>query len=122
MAVEDGAVLGKLLGLLQQHLTESKLNKRDQVASILKLFEQRRKQRTEVNVSGAVEKREFYHLPDGERQIERDRLLADLFQVDFKTQCKWSWGDQSYNDGLLGFDVLRDAEDSFTKWAKKEKL
>lgn len=122
MAVEDGAVLGALLGRLQEHLTESTLDKRVKIADILKLFEQRRKQRTEINVSGAVEKQDFYHLPDGERQIERDQLLADLPKADFKVHCKWSWGDKSYNDELLGVDVIRDAESSFTDWVKKQKL
>lgn len=122
MAVEDGAVLGVLLGRLQEHLSCSTHNKPTQVASLLKLFERLRKQRTEINVSGAVEKQDFYHLPDGDRQIERDQLLANLPKSDFQADCKWTWGDKSHNDELLGFDVIRGAEDGFASWAAKHKL
>jgi salicylate hydroxylase len=116
MAIEDGAVLGLLLGHLEAHRRVNRGDKRTQVASILMLFERLRKQRSEINVAGAVEKQDFYHLPDGDRQVERDQILSDIAQSDFKAQCKWSWGDKSYNDELLGFDVLRDAEEGFKAW------
>ncbi|KAK5043518.1 hypothetical protein LTR84_011449 [Exophiala bonariae] len=120
MAIEDGAVLGLLLSHLDAHRQANRGDKHAQVASILRLFERLRKQRTEINVAGAVEKQDFYHLPDGDLQVERDQVLSDIAQTDFKAQCKWSWGDKSYNDELLGFDVLHDAEEGFKAWIEHE--
>ncbi|KAH8819142.1 putative salicylate hydroxylase, partial [Xylogone sp. PMI_703] len=74
MAVEDGAVIGLLLAkLLNRRLLALDLSERNsQMASLLKLYESLRKERTETNVLGAVQSQEFYHLSDGEIQIERD--------------------------------------------------
>ncbi len=75
MAVEDGAVLGRLLGLLKtsHHTIESQ---RRETPHILALFESLRKSRTTLNVNGATSNRLWYHLPDGPMQEKRDAALA----------------------------------------------
>lgn len=118
MAVEDGAILGLLLARAQRSLSPLPSARKAQLTSVLQLYEQLRKQRTEVNVSGAVLTREFYHLPDGESQLDRDRELSELPTAKWQGPSKWNWGDAHYQKSLLGFDVLADAESSFDEWSR----
>lgn len=121
MAVEDGAILGVLLTRLQEtNLSSSPKARNAQLTSLLQLYERLRKQRTEINVSGAVLTREFYHLHDGAPQEERDRELSELPAANWQGPSKWNWGDADYQKSLLGFDVLADAEKSFDDWARKD--
>jgi len=119
MAVEDGAILGLLLARLQtRSLSSQPMKRHAQLTSVLQLYQQLRKQRTEVNVSGAVLTRQFYHLPDGEMQEARDRELSSLPLAKWQGPSKWNWGDADYQKSLLGFDVLADAEASFDEWLR----
>ena len=72
MAVEDGAIIGKLLGLLQNQYQKgegspSEAGKPDQgaIISVLSLFEKLRKKRTTRNVQGAIKNRKLFHVKDG---------------------------------------------------------
>lgn len=116
MAVEDGAVLGRLLGRLQNYEMHdgSRLNMKDLAPELLVLFEKLRKSRTAVNVKGATQMRTFYHLPDGPLQEERDNLLQDLDLL--SSACKWNWGDAEYQRALMGFDSVADAAEQFDRW------
>jgi len=113
MAVEDGAVLGYLLGQLA---TKSSTNstREDQVSGVLELYEKLRKSRTTINVLGAVTNRTYFHLKDGPEQEERDAALANVDW--FHGTAKWKWIDSRYQEELLGFDALKDAEVAFEKW------
>lgn len=115
MAVEDGAVLGQLLTTAQSRraLPNSATELRVIITDILRLYEILRKERTETNVRGAVQSREFYHLCDGNEQMERDNILSDLPKSQWTGYCKWNWGDAKYQQSLLGFDVLTDAAHEF---------
>lgn len=62
MAVEDGAVLGKLLGLLSQFPRIDETERHLLVPAALKLSESLRKSRTTLNVQGAVRNQEMYHM------------------------------------------------------------
>lgn len=73
MAVEDGGVLGLLLGMASERL--GGYLPAAPVCEILLVFEKLRKHRTTVNVQGAVHNRWFYHMPDGEEQRLRDQAL-----------------------------------------------
>jgi len=118
MAVEDGAILGLLLaGLQKGGLTSTSEDKNAQLTSTFHLYEKLRKKRTETNVAGAVLTRQFYHLHDGEEQVERDRELSELPSSKWQGKCKWNWGDASYQKSLLGFDVLDDAESRFQEFS-----
>lgn len=71
MAVEDGAVLGKLLGqLVSSSLYHDR--PRDTVLDMLEMYENLRKSRTTTNVQGARSNQRAYHLPDGPIQESRD--------------------------------------------------
>lgn len=117
MAVEDGAILGLLLGRFQKnksflgHAEKTRL-----LSSLLSLYEGLRKERTNVNVQGAVHTRHYYHLADGDQQRARDAELRELPSTGWKGQCSFNWGDAEYQGSLLGFDVLADAETRYDEW------
>lgn len=110
MAVEDGAVLGKLLGLLESR-SRSATPTKTEVSDVLKLFESLRKSRTTKSVLGAVQNRTMYHLPDGAEQEKRD---ASLKRGDwYRAGSGWVLTDPEYNNNLLGFDAVQDCVEKF---------
>ncbi|EMD91232.1 hypothetical protein COCHEDRAFT_1082540, partial [Bipolaris maydis C5] len=79
MAVEDGVILGLLLGRLKVAL-ESKAEPfigLDLIPQILQLYESLRKTPTTLNVKGAIQNQHVYHMPDGKEQIQRDEFYVN---------------------------------------------
>jgi salicylate hydroxylase len=114
MAVEDGAVLGKLLGLLSKSIPASGVS--EYTPLLLKLYESLRKLRTTVNVKGAVANRHWNHLPDGPAQRERDSCMAG------KGASEWNMLSSEYQMAMLGFDAVVDAENAFGAWWSRHEL
>lgn len=112
MAVEDGCVLGILLGRARREIRDATVL-RNKLASVLKLYESLRKSRTTVNVKGSIQNRKMFHLSDGPEQVARDKALA---MVNWKDPCVWQWGDIGYLRKLMGFDVIKDANAAFDRW------
>jgi salicylate hydroxylase len=123
MAVEDGAVIGLLLGKLQAtgKLSPGSSEARAaQLTSLLRLYEKLRKERTETNVKGAVLTKNFYHMPDGPEQEARDAELANLNRSNWQSPSHYNWADAPYQKSLLGFDVLSEASERFDEWFREE--
>ncbi|TEA18536.1 FAD-dependent monooxygenase OpS4 [Colletotrichum sidae] len=112
MAVEDGAVLGKLLGLLKGS-TESPT---ESVPGILRLYESLRKSRTTLNVQGAKSNQKWYHVSDGPEQQARDAEMAGRSLGEGLTPTGWRWIDKDYQRELLGHDCVAEAVEAFAKW------
>jgi len=122
MAVEDGAVLGELLGLLDEKLKDQSERTSDElVRSVLSLYEKLRKLRTTTNVRGAVANRSLYHMPDGPEQVKRDKSFVGF---KFETgRSEYIWADSQYQKEMLGFDAIAQAAHSFHDWwVQKYKL
>jgi salicylate hydroxylase len=118
MAVEDGAILGLLLDKLQAAGLSTQSGERNaQINTVLRLYEQLRKDRTKTNVAGAVSTRHYYHLHDGEEQRQRDEDLAAMPSSNWQGSCAFIWADAEYQRSLLGFDVLADASEKFEQAA-----
>ncbi|OQE44982.1 hypothetical protein PENCOP_c002G02466 [Penicillium coprophilum] len=124
MAVEDGAVIGKLLGLLQAHHLEPKYSgndpsistrssAQDLTAAVLTLYEECRKARTTRNVQGAIMNRKIFHLPDGLLQTVRDYILG---YAGFTRKSDWTWVFSFRQGQTLGLDVIKDCERVFEEW------
>lgn len=119
MAVEDGAVIGLLLGLLNSHSTVQNRDTthpaKKAVPAILEIYERLRKQRTTVNVQGAVQIRWFNHLPDGPEQERRDKELS---RIDWSPPkpSPYIWCDSVYQKELLAHDSLGEARSAFELW------
>jgi salicylate hydroxylase len=105
MAVEDGACLGKLLGLA----AKSKTN----IPEVLQLYEGLRKDRTTLNVEGANGNRKLYHAK-GKAAEERARVLKDFDWDDPDARSPYKgFNDMPYQRALLGFNTVNNAEEEF---------
>ena len=120
MAVEDGLALGVLLGRLNQcpELMQ-RCTRLQAIQDVLVLYEALRKSRTTVSVRGAISMQDFFHLEDGPDQVYRDSILEGYAcSQTWPPDCRWNWGDGSYQRELLGFDVVEDANAAFDRWRK----
>lgn len=105
-------MLGLLLDKLQAAgVWEDPKESCRQINGMLRFYEELRKTRTKTNVAGAVSTRNYYHLYDGEEQRKRDAEVEGLPSSGWQGSCSFNWGDADYQRALLGFDVLKDAED-----------
>lgn len=103
MAVEDGAVLGGLLG---------KLEDRSQLGPLLATYESLRKKRTTRIVQESTHQRDVFHLPSGKEQEDRDRiLLADERKPSFPNK----WRDLEMQKFLFAYDAFAEVE---AAWAR----
>jgi len=113
MAVEDGAVLGRLLGLFSRRIEGCD---RSGLPSLLREYQELRKDRTTTVVKTATGLRELYHMVDGAQQQERDRLLGTHDWWDESGSFPWVFADWGHLNGLYGFDALKSADDAFVRW------
>lgn len=111
IAIEDGVVIGHLLGKLTHDFPQDQVQMR--IPSILELYETLRKKRTTLNVQGAITNRKMFHMLDGDEQIQRDK---DLAEVDWVKPCPWQWCDPSYQKRLLGVDIIADCDAKYDAW------
>ena len=123
MAVEDGAVIGHLLGRSTSRRSSpssnnSNCNKDDFITTALRLYESERRSRTTLNVSGAISNRTFYHMHDGAQQEARDEEMRTF---EFKDgRSKWVWLDSGYQRDLLGHDAVRSADAAFERMREED--
>lgn len=108
MAVEDAAVLGRLVGLFSR-----KDCSKAQLQELMKLYQHIRKTRAETTVKTANGNRVVFHMVDGAEQEERDRLLASHDWWDEARTFPGVFADLSYLHELLGFDALKSADEAF---------
>ena len=73
-------MLGTLLGKFSKSslfATRAKNGGNDElIPELLHLYEKLRKSRTTLNVQGAVQNREMYHMVDRPQQVARDKVLG----------------------------------------------
>ncbi|KAH8882514.1 FAD/NAD(P)-binding domain-containing protein [Thozetella sp. PMI_491] len=105
-SLEDGAVLGTLLG---------QISNPSQIGSALATFQKLRKSRGEAIVRETWKQRHDFHLPDGPEQEERDRVLRLGPGGSEKSQFFPSrWTCPQVQPWLYGYDATKDAENSST--------
>jgi salicylate hydroxylase len=113
MAVEDGAIIGTLLGLYQQ--ANSTLQQHLTLADTLKLYESLQKARTTTLHLGSISNQYLYHIGDGAEQEERDRILkaAQWKERPEGESEPFIWIDVRYQKAILARDAIGDAK---KKW------
>ncbi len=108
MAVEDGAVLGALLG---------RITARAQIPDILTIYETIRKARTTRVVKTSSHHQDMFHMHDGDRQKERDRQLVEYNDHPFEGYPN-KWRDPSFQPWLWGYDVEQEVEKAWDVYVK----
>lgn len=105
MSFEDAAVLGECLGRLRSKSKEEKL-------FALRVYQECRKERTEMIVERGNLQQVLYHLDDGEEQVERDRKIrangAAKSDEEMEEGEALVWRDPVLAPKLLGYDHLKD--------------
>ena len=115
MAVEDGAVLGVLLGALSKSSVEDE-DLRSKIPAVLELYQSLRKSRAELQVKGAIDMRHLLEMEDGPEQVRRNEELGRADLDDINDDCPWIWASLKYQKYLLGFDAIEDARQKFDDW------
>ncbi|KAK1598462.1 FAD binding domain-containing protein [Colletotrichum navitas] len=100
-AVEDGAVLGLLLG----HLTS-----KSQLPKALKMYEKLRKARGESIVRETFKQRHDFHLFDGPEQEARDQVFLSQLGKEPKGAFPSRWTCPEVQPWLYGYDAYMEVE------------
>jgi len=81
-SLEDGAVLGSLLG---------HVSRKDQLPAALDLYQKIRKQRGEAIVRETFKQRASFHLVDGPEQQERDKIFLSQLGRELRPDFPSRW-------------------------------
>ncbi|CAI4213176.1 unnamed protein product [Parascedosporium putredinis] len=98
-AIEDGTVLGLLLGHLQS---------KEQLPQALKMYEALRKSRGEAIVKEAFKQRDSFHMVDGPEQEARDALLRAPIKAPYPSR----WSCPQVQSWLYGYDAFKEVEEA----------
>ncbi|RDL31374.1 Uncharacterized protein BP5553_09583 [Venustampulla echinocandica] len=106
-AIEDGAVLGYLLG---------KIETKKQIPQALKLYEQLRKARGETIAKETFKQRQAFHMPDGPEQEVRDELfLSQLNSGPTGDPFPSRWTCPQVQPWLYGYDAYAEVEEALKR-------
>lgn len=107
MAFEDGAVLGECLSRLPNRpdITKTSPEYLDAKKHAISVFQECRKQRTQMVVERGNIQQYLYHLHDGPEQEERDRKMQ---MVPTPEGEALAWRDPGLAPKLLGYDHIGD--------------
>jgi len=102
-----------VLGGLLSHVTAAD---KDNLRPILDAYERLRKKRTTAVVQGSTDLRNVFHLPDGPKQEERDRIMLE----DKPTEGSPNrWRDPVFQKFLFAYDAFGEAEKAWETLAEE---
>ncbi|KAI2629538.1 FAD/NAD(P)-binding domain-containing protein [Hypoxylon sp. NC1633] len=106
-AIEDGAVLGRLLGHIQT---------KEQIGKALRMYERLRKPRGDTIVKEAFKQRDILHMVDGTRQRKRDEFLLSQMNQDVKqAPFPIRWCCPQFQPWLFGYDACAEVDEAVSK-------
>ncbi|KAI1827781.1 hypothetical protein F4861DRAFT_549140 [Xylaria intraflava] len=105
-AIEDGAVLGLLLGSIQT---------REQLPKALKMYQELRKARGDAIVKETFKQRDSFHMPNGPEQEARDELFLSQLGKEPKGPFPSRWTCPLVQPWLFGYDAYREVADAVKK-------
>ncbi|GKZ18314.1 hypothetical protein AbraIFM66951_000872 [Aspergillus brasiliensis] len=100
-SLEDGAVLGGLLGHLKH---------KSDLPEILRLYEKLRKSRGEAIVRETFKQRNDFHMHDGPEQEKRDQLFLSQLGKELKGAFPSRWTCPEVQPWLYGYDAIKEVE------------
>ncbi|KAL6399164.1 FAD binding domain-containing protein [Ilyonectria robusta] len=111
-AVEDGAVLGLLLGHIQS---------KSQLPQALMRYERLRKARGEAIVKETFKQRAAFHMMNGPEQEARDELFLSQLGKELKGPFPSRWTCPEVQPWLYGYDAYKEVEEVVKKEPFTEK-
>jgi salicylate hydroxylase len=106
-SLEDGAVLGYLLGKVDAR------KKGEQLPKFAEMYQKLRKERGELIAKETFKQREDFHLPDGEKQEARDKLMLSMLGRELEADFPSRWTCPRVQRWLYGYDAYKEAEEAF---------
>ena len=106
-SLEDGAVLGYLLGKVSQG------SKERQLPRVAKSYRDLRKGRVEMIQREAFGQRGDFHLEDGPEQQARDELMTEMLHGEVRADFPSRWTCPKVQNWLYGYDAYHAVEQSF---------
>lgn len=106
-SLEDGAVLGYLLGKVSYE------KRAEQLPKAAKLYQDLRKERGETIQRETFKQRHDFHLEDGEEQEKRDELMTGMLGGELKADFPSRWTCPRVQKWLYGYDAYAEAEKGF---------
>ncbi|GAW19461.1 hypothetical protein ANO14919_089480 [Xylariales sp. No.14919] len=105
-AIEDGAVLGLLLGYVQT---------REQLPKALHMYQDLRKARGDAIARETFKQRDSFHMRDGPEQEARDELFLSQLGKEVKAPFPSRWSCPKVQPWLYGYDAYREVEEAVSK-------
>ncbi|KAI3335799.1 hypothetical protein F4824DRAFT_144826 [Ustulina deusta] len=105
-AIEDGAVLGLLLGSIQT---------REQLPKVLRMYQDLRKARGDAIVKETFKQRDSFHMPNGPEQEARDELFLSQLGREPNAPFPSRWTCPQVQPWLYGYDAYREVEEAVSK-------
>ncbi|KAB5518850.1 hypothetical protein GE09DRAFT_505178 [Coniochaeta sp. 2T2.1] len=102
-ALEDGAVLGLLLGHIKM---------KEQLPQALNLYEKLRKARGDAIARETFKQRHDFHLPDGPEQQARDQIFLSQLGKELKGAFPSRWQCPEVQPWLYGYEAQREVEEA----------
>lgn len=106
-SLEDGAVLGYVLGKVDYEKRDEQLPK------AAALYQQLRKERGETIQKETFKQRHDFHLEDGDEQEARDKLMKSMLGGELKADFPSRWTCPRVQRWLYGYDSYAEAEKGF---------
>ncbi|KAI0532300.1 hypothetical protein GGR58DRAFT_188376 [Xylaria digitata] len=105
-AMEDGAVLGLLLGLIQT---------REQLPKALRMYQELRKARGDLIVKETFKQRDSFHMRDGPDQEARDKLFLSQLGKEPQAPFPSRWTCPKVQPWLYGYDAYQEVQEAVLK-------
>ncbi|KAI1272188.1 hypothetical protein F5Y07DRAFT_380438 [Xylaria sp. FL0933] len=105
-AMEDGAVLGLLLGSIQT---------REQLPKALRMYQELRKARGDAIAKETFKQRDSFHMHNGPEQEARDELFLSQLGKEPKAPFPSRWTCPQVQPWLYGYDAYREVEEAVSK-------
>ncbi|KAF2966181.1 hypothetical protein GQX73_g7388 [Xylaria multiplex] len=102
-AMEDGAVLGLLLGMIQT---------REQLPKALRMYQELRKARGDLIVRETFKQRDSFHMRDGPEQEARDKLFLSQLGKEPQAPFPSRWTCPKVQPWLYGYDAYQEVQEA----------
>jgi salicylate hydroxylase len=109
-SLEDGAVVGYLLGKVSVE------KKEEQLPKVAELYQKLRKDRGETIQRETFKQREDFHMPDGPEQEKRDELMTGMLDGEVKADFPSRWTCPRVQRWLYGYDAYKEVEEGFNAY------
>ncbi|KAI0397102.1 hypothetical protein F5Y17DRAFT_31249 [Xylariaceae sp. FL0594] len=105
-AIEDGAVLGLLLGAIQT---------REQLPKALQMYQSLRKARGDAIAKEAFKQRDAFHMSNGPDQEARDEVFLSQLGKEVKAPFPSRWTCPQVQSWLYGYDAYQEVQEAVLK-------